>query len=90
MISIIGDVHGKYDSYYKIVRQKDRHPYTVQLGDFGFKYDTVKNLDGNCHKIIGGNHDNYSKIIEVPHYLGDYGHATINEVSFSFIEAHTA
>jgi len=83
-ISIIGDCHGKYDSYYKIVRQTERHPYTVQVGDFGFRYDTVRNLDHNYHKILGGNHDNYQKIIDIPHYLGDYGYTTLNGVSFFF------
>lgn len=83
MISIIGDVHGKYESYYKIICQK-KYSHTVQLGDFGFKYDTFKNLDSGCHKIIGGNHDNYSKIIELPHYLGDFGYTTLNDISFFF------
>lgn len=83
-LTIIGDVHGKYDSYYKIVREKDRNPYTVQIGDFGFKYDTIKNLDPNHHKIIGGNHDNYDIINNYPHYLGDYGVSTINGVEFFY------
>lgn len=84
MIALIGDVHGKYDRYYKIIRQKDYYPYTVQLGDFGFKYDTVANVDPNCHKILGGNHDNYDKITSVPHYLGDYGNYSLNGVDFFF------
>lgn len=84
MIHIIGDVHGKYDNYYKIIRQKERYPYTIQLGDFGFKYDTLKNIDHNCHKILGGNHDNYDKIIDIPHYLGDYGYANLNEINFFY------
>ena len=42
-ITVIGDVHGKYDRYHKIIRQSEYYPYTVQLGDFGFKYDTLKN-----------------------------------------------
>lgn len=84
MITLIGDVHGKYDRYYKIIRQQDYYPYTVQLGDFGFKYDTVANLDPNYHKILGGNHDNYDKITSVPHYLGDYGNYSLNGVEFFF------
>ena len=84
MITLIGDVHGKYDRYYKIIRQQDYYPYTVQLGDFGFKYDTVANLDPNYHKILGGNHDNYDKITSIPHYLGDYGNCSLNGVEFFF------
>ena len=83
-ITVIGDVHGKYDRYHKIIRQSEYYPYTVQLGDFGFKYDTLKNVDHTRHLVIGGNHDNMDKIIHIPHYLGDYGYTTVNGVSFFF------
>jgi hypothetical protein len=84
MITLIGDVHGKYQRYYEIVREKDRHPYTIQLGDFGFKYDTLKNLDPEKHKVLGGNHDNYDVVREVPHYLGDYGISSLNGLEFFY------
>lgn len=83
-VTLIGDVHGKYDRYYKIIRQEEKHPYTIQLGDFGFKYDTIKNIDPNCHKILGGNHDNYNVITEFPHYLGDFGFTSLNGVEFFY------
>lgn len=83
-LTIIGDVHGKYERYYKIIRQTEVHPYTVQLGDFGFKYNTLTNLDPNHHKIIGGNHDNYDRIIDIPHYLGDFGYSCLNGIDFFY------
>lgn len=83
-IALIGDVHGKYDRYHKIIRKEDYFPFTIQLGDFGFKYETLKNVDPERHKIIGGNHDNYSKIIDLPHYLGDYGLTSLNEIKFFY------
>ena len=83
-ITIIGDVHGKYERYYKIIRQSDIHPHTIQLGDFGFKYNTLINLDSNNHKILGGNHDNYDIIHKYPHYLGDYGISIVGEVEFFY------
>ena len=83
-ITVIGDVHGKYERYYRIIRQSDRYPYTVQLGDFGFKYDILKNLDPNYHKVLGGNHENYSVIKDFPHYLGDFGAAKVNDVEFFY------
>lgn len=83
-ISIIGDVHGKYKRYHEIIREKDRRPYTVQIGDFGFDFETLKNVDPDKHKIVGGNHDNYDKIVNVPHYLGDYGNYTLNGINFFF------
>ena len=83
-ITVIGDVHGKYRLYHEIIRQSNYFPYTVQLGDFGFKYETLDNVDSNKHKIIGGNHDNYSRIISIPHYLGDFGYSCLNGVDFFY------
>lgn len=84
MITLIGDVHGKYDRYHKIIRQTDRHPHTLQIGDFGFKYETLNNVDPEKHKILGGNHDNYAALPSMPHYLGDYGYSSLNGVKFFF------
>ena len=83
-ITLIGDVHGKYKRYHEIIREQDRHPYTIQLGDFGFDYGTVFNVDDEKHKIIGGNHDHYDRIIHIPHYLGNFGYSCLNGVSFFY------
>jgi len=84
MITVIGDVHGKYERYHKIVRQTETHPYTIQLGDFGFKYETLKNVDSTKHLILPGNHDNYSMCYRYPHFLGDYGYSSLNKVEFFY------
>jgi hypothetical protein len=84
MFTVVGDVHGKYKRIHEIIREKDRHPYIVQIGDFGFDYDTLRNVDPDKFKIIGGNHDNYNKIINIPHYLGDYGYTSLNGVEFFY------
>jgi predicted phosphodiesterase len=84
-ITIIGDVHGKYKRYHEIIRETERHPYSVQLGDFGFDYSTLKNVDPKHHVFIGGNHDNYDKVNDVPNYLGDYGHmVNFNGIDFFY------
>jgi hypothetical protein len=83
-ITLIGDIHGKYKHYHEIIREKDRHPYTIQLGDFGFNYETLKNVDHTKHKIIGGNHDNYSSINDSLNYLGDCGYSTLNGINFFY------
>jgi Icc-related predicted phosphoesterase len=81
-ISVIGDCHGKYNSYHKIISQAE---YTVQLGDFGFKYDTLKNVDYTKHVIIGGNHDNYDICNNYPHFLSDYGYMVdFNGIDFFY------
>ena len=81
---IIGDVHGKYEQYLNLVQDKD---CSVQVGDFGFRYEclAVAGLRPDLHRIIGGNHDNYEIIGQVPHYLGDYGRANVAGVDFFFI-----
>jgi predicted phosphodiesterase len=84
MLTIIGDVHGKYKNYHEIIQKKDCYPYTVQLGDFGFNYEILKDVDPQCHKIVAGNHDNYDQIINFPHYLGDYGLFKLGDVEFFF------
>lgn len=83
-ITIIGDVHGKYDRYHKLIRQEDYYPYTIQLGDFGFKYETLKNVDSTKHIILPGNHDNYNMCYRYPHFLGDYGYTKLNGVEFFY------
>ncbi|NBT57242.1 hypothetical protein EBT16_00500 [bacterium] len=80
-LTVIGDVHGQYDRYVKIARKRD---FTVQIGDLGFKYGCLGNLDPDCHKIVAGNHDQYDIINEYPHYLGDYGNCSLGGVDFFF------
>lgn len=84
MVTIIGDVHGKYKRYHEIIREKDRHEYTIQVGDFGLtNYDTLDNVDYNKHRIILGNHDNPDLAKQYPHFNGDYGY-TVNFNGFDY------
>ena len=84
MIHCIGDVHGKYERYHRIIREQDRYPYTLQIGDFGFKYETLKHVDSTKHLILPGNHDNYYMCYRYPHFLGDYGYTKLNDVEFFY------
>ena len=71
-LRIISDLHGSREAHLAHISQAD---YTLQIGDLGFDYDYLLE-EGVCpehHKFIGGNHDNYDVIAQVPHYLGDYG-----------------
>lgn len=65
---LIGDVHGKYSEYLDIIHDVD---CSIQLGDFGFNYNCLRDVDASRHKLIKGNHDNYA--IDIPHDLGNYG-----------------
>jgi len=60
---VIGDVHGKQDQYCYLTRHyRNRSEYSVQLGDVGFVYDDIADLDPEFHCFIPGNHDNYDNL----------------------------
>jgi predicted phosphodiesterase len=86
MFTVIGDVHGWFGKYEKIVKEKE---YTVQLGDFGFTKEWTQlaysDIDPSKHFIIPGNHDCYDSCFNVPHCLGNFGSVKINHTSFFFI-----
>jgi len=69
-LRLIGDVHGKYGQYHLLIRKAKN---TLQLGDFGFEYGTLANVDARQHRIVAGNHDNYDRVGSWPHFLGNYG-----------------
>jgi hypothetical protein len=58
-LRIIGDVHGYYQEYYKVVSMM---PYSFQLGDMGMDYTELNEaeLDPFRHVFISGNHDDYT------------------------------
>lgn len=85
MITLIGDVHGKYEKYHRILSREEENPYTLQIGDFGFKYDTLKNVDHTKHLILPGNHDNYDVCYKYRHFLQDYGYMiNFNNIDFFY------
>lgn len=85
MITLIGDVHGKYEKYHRILSRTEENPYTLQIGDFGFKYDTLKNVDHTKHLILPGNHDNYDVCYKYRHFLQDYGYMiNFNDIDFFY------
>ena len=73
---LIGDVHGKIDSYWKILQTPEyQNEKSIQLGDFGFKKQHmwhIRNVDNSRHKVLFGNHDDYS-FVNCNHSLGHYG-----------------
>ena len=82
MLTIIGDCHGKYDKYKEIVNNTK---FSIQLGDFGFNYSILDEIDPSCHKIVAGNHDNYDKMENYPHFCGDFGILELNGIEAFFI-----
>jgi len=72
MVRIIGDIHGKKDKHLSLMQGAE---YSLQVGDLGFDYQYLieNNIDPIKHRFFMGNHDNYDKIDQVPHCLGDFG-----------------
>lgn len=63
-LRLIGDVHGHYDDYLRLARGAE---YSIQLGDMGFNYAALNQLDPEHHQFVAGNHDNYGyKQVNVP------------------------
>lgn len=79
-VRFVGDVHGKYKSYWKVVRDAE---YSVQVGDMHFSYGFFKHygLKPENHMFFGGNHDNYDIIADCPNSLGDFGTVVIPDWS---------
>lgn len=82
-ITLIGDVHQKYDKYLPICRDNE---HTIQLGDMGYYYQHMSyNLDPNNHKFIGGNHESWDVIGDFSHFLGRFGFSELNGIKFFFV-----
>ena len=86
MITICGDIHGKFDKYYDIVKNKE---YSLCVGDFGFSNAWNKlgysSLDPNKHKVLCGNHDDYDLAPNSLFNLGDFGQFSLDNKSIFFI-----
>ena len=82
-IRIIGDTHGRIESYRNIIKDID---HSIQLGDFGFEeWNQLSDINSDNHKILAGNHDDYSICKYSQLYLGDYGNMNFHGMEFFFI-----
>lgn len=71
-MTIIGDVHGLVDRYWKLLHRIEGP--TVQLGDFGFRQQHLWHLahvDHVMHRVLFGNHD-YYPMLHNQHSLGNW------------------
>lgn len=67
----IGDIHGKWDAYFKLIKKLDRK--SIQVGDFGFGFLPDPPPWDDDHMFIRGNHDSPEACRKHPNYLGDFG-----------------
>lgn len=82
MITVIGDVHGKFSKYLSLISNLEA---SVQVGDFGLTYDCLDNVYPTRHVLFAGNHDAPDLIYKCPNYLGSFGCRTVNYVRFFFV-----
>lgn len=82
----IGDVHGEFDKYKKII---EKIPNSIQVGDLGLGFfqksdkqykDLIK--ANPEHKFIRGNHDNPNVCQEMQTYLGNFGYLNKKDIFF--------
>lgn len=85
-ITFIGDVHGKWLEYCRIINE---HPNTIQVGDFGVGFRTPWwdplqmdiYEDHENHRFIRGNHDNPAACKANDKWIPD-GHVDENGIFF--------
>ena len=74
-IVVIGDVHGKTETYQKIVHRLLPGQRSIQIGDMGIGFKGVGLHEmSQDHKWFRGNHDNPEKCRANSNYLGDFGY----------------
>ncbi len=88
MIRFIGDVHGKWKRYEKLIKDA---PRSVQVGDFGIGFYNPRtetysrpphdSMAKGDHKFIRGNHDNPAQCRSHPFWLAD-GAYTDNSIFY--------
>ena len=72
MIQILGDVHGHHNEMLRLINPA--YP-SFQVGDLGFAKSHTAHLDcldSSIHKVVFGNHDDYS-YLDKPHSCGNWG-----------------
>jgi len=82
VIRLIGDSHQNDIQYLSLIKEVE---YSIQLGDHGFTYDHLQNIDSTRHRVLLGNHDNYDIAHKCPNMLGNYGVLTLGGQRFFFI-----
>jgi len=82
MIRVIGDVHNKLSQYVPIAQEAE---HSLQLGDMGFDYTELSELNPRRHRFFGGNHDNYDLYDDSSYALGDYGSEMLGCIEFFYV-----
>lgn len=73
MITFVGDVHGKFSEFSKILQTEKN---VVQVGDLGVGFRSHDALLPYDFRFIHGNHDNPDLCYNLPGFLGRFGYQT--------------
>jgi len=84
-LRVTGDVHGHIRKYVENIKAAaaDGVTHSIQIGDMGFDYAPLMDLDPAFHKFVGGNHDNYDNL--PPHCLKEFGTYKVDELTIFYI-----
>ena len=76
-VRILSDCHGNGRIYHKLI---NGIPYTLQIGDLGFNYDFLKDVDYNTNVAIFGNHDRFDLVMsnQYPKHFLSHGYGVKN------------
>jgi predicted phosphodiesterase len=80
IVRIIGDVHGHTLQYLELIKDV---PYSIQLGDMGYDYTELYDIDPDNHKVVAGNHENFNKL--TPHFLTGFGQLQLGGLDFFYV-----
>lgn len=84
-IGIIGDVHGKFDEYYRQIKDYQIKE-SIQIGDMGVGFSSSHDMALDeylnhlhqdpeaSHAFFRGNHDDPAKCNSKDYYMGDWGY----------------
>ena len=60
-LRLIGDLHGHGDIYKALIKGTE---YSLQVGDMGYDYEFLADVDPTHHQFVPGNHESYHKELE--------------------------
>ena len=67
MFHVIGDIHGKFNAYTKLISTMST---SIQLGDFGIGFTDIPEIPAQ-HTFLRGNHDNPFLCQQNPNWIKD-------------------
>ena len=83
MIHFIGDIHGKLQHAFNILKSLPKQDIMVAIGDLGIGFPSIGDIElPENFKFIRGNHDNPDVCKQYHNYIGDYEYWPDEDIFF--------